>query len=724
MIPENLKFTFQKRVPVILQTEAAECGLACLAMVLSYYGHQIDLASFRRRESISIKGTTLRSIIESAGRMGLASRALRLEMEDLSKLRLPCILHWGMNHFVVLDKVSANSLIINDPAHGRRILPYSEVSREFTGVALELIPNEHFEQRDERANLRIRDLFRHVRSLRPTLIKLFVLSLGLELIALLMPMASQIIIDEVIVTSDRDLLTTIAVGVGILLLLQMVVSTARTWMVMLFSTVVGIQWNTSLFSHLSRLPLDYFAKRHVGDIISRFGSLGSIQKTLTTDMVQAIMDGLMAIGMLVMIIIYGKWLALITIVAVILDLILRLLAYDPYKRASEEGIIYDARQQSHFIETIRSMASVKLLALRERRQAKWLNLMIDSINVHIKVQKYDLVFGRAKDLIFGADRLILMVMGAKFVMDGKMSVGMLVAFLSYKDQFTGRIGNLINAAFNLRMLSVQTDRLSDIVLTSPENEGHGPPTIVLPTDHREAGASMECRGLAVKYSAHEPWVFHNINISLEAGKSMAIIGPSGCGKTTLLKTLMGLIEPNEGEIFFNNASIRALSLDAYRSHIAGVLQDDGLFSGSIADNISSFADVPDEERIIECAKLAAIYDDIIAMPMKFETLLGDMGNSLSGGQKQRVILARALYRRPEILFLDEATSHLDEETEAVIAHALHDMQITRIIVAHRPATVAHADIIVVMTPETAKTGKIQIINRADLNKHNSLLDSQ
>ncbi|QNT78999.1 peptidase domain-containing ABC transporter [Entomobacter blattae] len=712
MIPLNFSLNFRKQVPVILQIEAAECGLACLAMVLNYHGHLIDLASLRRRESISLKGVTLKNIIDAANRVGLSTRALRLDMEDLPKLRLPCILHWSLNHFVVLTKVTSKKVIINDPAHGKRVLSLEEVSREFTGVALELIPNENFERGDERANLRIRDLFKHVRSLKATLIRLFLLSLGLEIIAIVMPIVSQVVIDEVIVTNDYDLLTTIAVGVGILILLQMIIASARTWMVMLFGTVVGIQWSTSLFSHLTRLPLDYFMKRHVGDVLSRFSSLGSIQKTLTTDMVQAIMDGIMAIGMAIMLIIYGKWLAAVTFVAVILDLILRLLTYDAYRRASQEGLVYDARQQSHFIETLRSMASVKLLNLRERRQSKWLNLMIDSINVHLTVQKYDLVFGRAKELIFSADRIIMMVLGAHMVMEGKMSVGMLVAFLSYKDQFTGRIGSLISAAFNLRMLSVQTDRLSDIAMTKPETDAITPAPILLSSDDTTPRAgTLDIRNASVRYSDAEPWIYHNVSLTIPAGKSVAIIGPSGGGKTTLLKTMMSLIQPNEGTILYNGINIETLSLPNYRDKIAGVLQDDGLFTGSIADNISGFADNQDEALLIECAKRAAIYDDIMEMPMKFETLLGDMGNSLSGGQKQRVILARALYRRPEILFLDEATSHLDEATEAVIAESLRDLQMTRVIVAHRPATVAHADIVVVVTPETAKTGQLQIIHR-------------
>lgn len=716
---KRLNFGFRQTVPVILQVEASECGLACLAMIMSYYGNYIDLTTFRQRESISIKGITLQNIVDIAQRNNLTTRPLRLEMEELNKLRLPCILHWSLNHFVVLTDVKTNGIMINDPARGKRKVLWGEINNEFTGVALEIAPDQNFTRKDERNNLHLRDLFRKTVGLKTTLFYLLLTSLGLEAISIVMPMASQVIIDEVIVTLDNGLLTTITVGIAILILLQMLISTARTWMVMLFSTRVSVQWNASLFEHLSKLPLDYFLKRHVGDILSRFGSLGIIQQTITTDMVQAVMDGLMAIGMFVMLIIYGKWLALVTLIAVILDGISRLMAYRPYKQASEEGIVYNAKKDSHLIETLRGMASIKLLGLRERRRARWLNLLVDAINVGLKTQRYDLIFGRINDSIFAIDRLIMLVIGAHYVMDNKMTVGMLVAFLSYKDQFTGRIGNLIGAAFKLKMLSIQSDRISDIVLTPTESEENAIISIsnnnrLTEQLHINDQNHLVCKNLGFRYSPAEPWVFRNINLKIPKGKSIAIVGASGCGKSTILKTMMGLTHPEEGDIYFNGRNILKESLDNYRQEIAGVLQDDGLFSGSIADNICGFDDKPDQEKIIECAQKAAILQDIMAMPMKFETFVGDMGSSLSGGQKQRVILARALYRQPAILFLDEATSSLDEPTEAHIATILDEMNITRIIVAHRPATVAHCDYVIVMDVENAQSGKIEIIERQEL----------
>nr|WP_210280046.1 peptidase domain-containing ABC transporter [Methylorubrum thiocyanatum] len=698
----DLQFGFRRRLPVVLQAEAAECGMACLAMVLGYHGRRVDLGSLRARHALSLKGMTLRNLMDLSGTMGLSTRALRVELTDLGRLRLPCILHWGLNHFVVLARVGRREIVIHDPARGRRRLSLAEASRDFTGVALEVSPNQSFVRERAARGLALSDLFRGMAGIRSAMIQILALSLGIELIAILMPIASQIVIDEVIVNGDLDLLLVVALGLALLLVLQLGLGVARSWAIMLTGTGLNYQWSGSLFDHLSRLPLDYFQKRHVGDVISRFGTLATIQKGITTDLVQALLDGLMSVGMLIMLFLYGGWLALVALAATALNAGLRIAAYKAYREGTEEAIVAEARQQSHFIETVRGMASVKLLNLRERRRGTWMNQFVQALNARLRLQRLDLVFGRGNEFLFGADRLILLVLGARAVIDQSMTLGMLVAFLAYRDQFSTRIGNLIQSGFQLRMLNVQTDRLSDIVMTEPEEAAAPLPAAMepvagpalLPSGERPPvrGAALRAVGLSLRYGDDEPSVFRNLGLEVPPGESLAITGPSGCGKSSVMKILMGLLPPSEGAVLVDGRDIRAGGLAAYRARIAGVMQDDGLFAGSIAENIACFDERPDPGWIRECAARAAILDDIARTPMGFETLVGDMGSTLSGGQRQRVILARALYRRPEILFLDEATSALDEPTEAVIAAALRDLKMTRVIVAHRPATVAHADL--------------------------------
>jgi ATP-binding cassette subfamily B protein RaxB len=697
-----LNFSWSRRLPVVLQTEVAECGVACLAMILAFHGHRVDLATLRRRYAVSLKGATLDDLTRIAGAMGLATRALRLELNELAKLRTPCILHWSLNHFVVLSRVHGKSITIHDPARGKRRISLEEASREFTGVALEAVPTKTFTRKKE-PSLGFGYLLRSLGDLRGTAATIIALSVCVEVVALLLPIGSQVIVDEVVTSYDYDLLLVVAAGLVLLVLIQLALDTARSWTIAVVQTSISLHWSASLFEQLMRLPLEYFAKRHVGDVISRFGSLAIIQKALTTDVILSLFDGIMSIGMLIMLFLYAGWLAGIALASTVINALFHISVYQSYRQSTEEAIIHDARQQTHFIETLRGIASVKLLGLTDRRRVAWINHFVDALNAKFRLLRLDLVFGRADDLLTGGDRLLMLVLGAKMVMSGTMSLGMLVAFLAYRDQFATRIKSLIGTGFQLQMLSLQLTRLADIVLAEPEQGVSGVANISPTMSIKFFGEALHADNVSYRYGEYEPWVFRNISLDIPAGSSVAITGPSGCGKTTLLKILMGLTRPTEGVISCSGTNINSLSSAAYRDRIAGVLQEDGLFAGSLAENICGFDDHPDPDWMTECASRAAILDDIRQMPMGFETLVGDMGSTLSGGQKQRVILARALYRRPAILFLDEATSHLDEATEAVVAQALRDLRITRVIVAHRPATIAHADKVINLIEDLAKS---------------------
>lgn len=684
----NFSLSFRRQLPVVLQTEVAECGLACLAMVAGFHGHQTDLNSLRRRFAISVKGLSLLDISRIANGLFLASRPIRLELDDLSKLQMPCILHWDLRHYVVLEKVTAKGAYIHDPARGRRLVLAKELSESFTGIALELWPVEGFERKVEKERIRLVDLFRRITGLKRALFQIFALSLCLEVMALLTPIASQIIFDEVIVASDRNLLILIAIGMGMLTILQLIFGLARTWAVLIMGTNLSVQWTTALFDHLLRLPLSYFEKRHVGDVVSRFGSLGSIQSSLTTDLVSAVLDGIMTIGALIMMVIYGGWLAAIALVTLLLHLGIRIAAYQPYRIANEEAIIHGAKEDSHFIETIRGVASIKTMDLHDRRRGAWLTLLVNAINANLRIKKLDMLFSVLGTFLAATDGLLMLVLGTYAVMDGVMTVGMLIAFLAYKDQLVSRVGALIDLAVHLKMLTLHTERIADIALMPPE----APAVMSKDAVQSPQGDSLPLRVENVHYSYGEglPNVLRGISLTIDPGECVAITGVSGCGKTTLLKIMAGLIEPSEGKVLLGDSDIKQFGLASYRRQIATVLQDDQLFAGTISENISCFDPHADQAWIEECAQMVAMRDEIMAMPMRYDSLIGDMGSSLSGGQKQRLFLARALYRRPSILFLDEATSALDEANESRINAAVSSLKISRVLVAHRPSTIAQA----------------------------------
>ena len=680
------------RLPLILQTEATECGLVCLAMIAGYHGYHTDLPELRRRFSVSLKGATLRQIMQASQQLELGSRALKLEMHELNQLRLPCILHWDFNHFVVLKAVSHNGVVIHDPAQGLRQMSFVEVSRSFTGVALELWPNSGFVKEQAKPQVKLLSMMGRVTGLFRSLSQVLLLAAALEVFSLVSPLFMQWTIDNVIVSNDRDLLTTLAIGFGLLMLVQQAVTAVRAWVMMHMSTMLSVQWRANVFSHLMRLPMEYFVKRHLGDVVSRFGAVDSIQHTLTSAFFVAVLDGVMSIVTLAMMFIYSPLLASIALAVMTLYALGRWAWYRPLRNATEEEIVRGARQQTHFLESIRGIRPLKLFQRQDERRSAWLSLLIEQINAGLKTQKLQLLFQQMNGLLFGIEGVLVIWLGAQMVMDGVFTVGVLMAFTAYKSQFNTRVSSLIDNFFELRMLRLQGERLSDIVHQAPEDAS----AKIDPQELAKRDASIEIRGLQFGYGAQEPLILDGLDMSIAAGESVAIVGPSGCGKSTLINVMLGILPPSQGVICVAGIECSQMGLEGLRSLVGSVMQDDVLFAGSLAENISFFDPVADMAWVGECAQIASIHDDIMSMPMGYATLVGDMGTVLSGGQKQRVLLARALYKRPRILFLDEATSHLDVECERRVNDAIGAMNITRIMVAHRPETIASADRVIVM----------------------------
>ena len=679
-----------RRLPMMLQTEAAECGLACVAMVAAHHGLRSDLPTLRQRFPMSLKGATMADLVRLAGHLQLNSRALRAEMSHLPDLVLPCILHWDLNHFVVLKEVSRGVAVIHDPARGVRRLSMAEVSKHFTGVVLELTPQAEFRPHTEQQTVSLRQLLGRVTGLRRSLLQIFTLALTLEAFLLLSPFFLQWVVDSVLVSLDRNLLVTLGVGFGLLVLIQVATGAIRSWAVLHLSTTLNLQWLANVFAHLMRLPVAWFEKRHTGDVMSRFGAVQKIQQTLTTSFIEAMLDGVLVVVTLVMMLIYSALLTGIVLAGVVVYAALRWAFFRPLRDATEESIIFEAKRASHFLESLRGVQSIKLFNRQEDRQARFMNLVVDAMNANIATRKLDLMFSVGHKLVFGLERIAIIWVGALLVMDHTFSIGMLFAFIAYKEQFAARISALIDKVVEVKMLKLQGERLADIVLTPPEPQAEFVPRA------NEMPVSLELRGVHFAYSESEPEVLRGLSLQIEPGESVAIVGPSGCGKTTLLKLMLGVHTPQSGDIRIGGVPLGRLGLRAWRDMIGTVMQDDQLFAGSITDNISFFDPQADPQWVAECARIAAVIDDIEAMPMGFHTLIGDMGGSISGGQRQRILLARALYKRPKILFLDEATSALDVDREREVNQAIRQLELTRIIVAHRPETIASASRVIVL----------------------------
>lgn len=700
----HLQLGLRRQIPLILQTETTECGLACLAMVAGWYGNPIELVRLRHHFAPSLRGTTLKQLMDISQHIHLMSRPLKLALHELTQLKLPCILHWNMNHFVVLTSVHRDRIVIHDPAQGKRTLHLSDVSKHFTGVALELTPSRDFEPSVAQPTLRVSQLFGKVIGLKRSLFHVFALTLLLEFCSIASPFYLQWVIDEVLVTQDHPLLVVLGMGFLLLVVVQTLIGTLRRWVLVTMSTHLSLQWTSNVFSHLLSLPVSWFEKRHLGDILSRFGSTKAIQQTLTTSFVEVAIDSLLALSTLAMMLLYSAKLATITFAVVILYTLLRFMLYQPMKTAMQEELIRSSEAQSSFMESVRGIMAIKLFNRTEERRVVWLNHVTDQLNTQVRQQKLSLLYQGVKTLLFGMERVAVIWLGALAVMESSLTIGMLFVYLSYKDQFSTRVLALVDKALEFRLLRLHSERLADIVLNEPEEKLS---VVSLPPSE----LTLALEDVSFRYSALEPAILEHITFTVHPGECVAITGSSGGGKTTLAKLILGVLDPTEGQIKIGRQTLRQTGLAHYRQLLGSVMQEDRLFAGSVTDNITFFDMQPEQERVIHCAKLAALHHDILSMPMGYYSLVGDMGTALSGGQKQRLLLARALYKNPKILVLDEATSHLDVYHEQQVNHAVKQLNITRIIIAHRPETIAMADRVLIL-----EKGKIV----EDRRQHSSL----
>ncbi|MDC9707878.1 colicin V export peptidase/ABC transporter CvaB, partial [Escherichia coli] len=653
-----LDLRWQRRVPVIHQTETAECGLACLAMICGHFGKNIDLIYLRRKFNLSARGATLAGINGIAEQLGMATRALSLELDELRVLKTPCILHWDFSHFVVLVSVKRNRYVLHDPARGIRYISREEMSRYFTGVALEVWPGSEFQSETLQTRISLRSLINSIYGIKRTLAKIFCLSVVIEAINLLMPVGTQLVMDHAIPAGDRGLLTLISAALMFFILLKAATSTLRAWSSLVMSTLINVQWQSGLFDHLLRLPLAFFERRKLGDIQSRFDSLDTLRATFTTSVIGFIMDSIMVVGVCVMMLLYGGYLTWIVLCFTTIYIFIRLVTYGNYRQISEECLVREARAASYFMETLYGIATVKIQGMVGIRGAHWLNMKIDAINSGIKLTRMGLLFGGINTFVTACDQIVILWLGAGLVIDNQMTIGMFVAFSSFRGQFSERVASLTSFLLQLRIMSLHNERIADIALHEKEEKK---PEIEIVADM--GPISLETNGLSYRYDSQSAPIFSALSLSVAPGESVAITGASGAGKTTLMKVLCGLFEPDSGRVLINGIDIRQIGINNYHRMIACVMQDDRLFSGSIRENICGFAEEMDEEWMVECARASHIHDVIMNMPMGYETLIGELGEGLSGGQKQRIFIARALYRKPGILFMDEATSALDSESE-------------------------------------------------------------
>lgn len=690
-----LQFSGKRRLNAIIQDENSECGLACITMIANFYGNATGLDKLRQMNRTSTQGSNLTQLLQIGETLGLASRALKVQLEELQELDTPSILHWNFQHFVVLIKVGKTHCDIADPASGLRTVSRKELSGSYTGIAIEMKPNAKFKKAKASRKLQLKDFLTKAIGIKRQLGILFALSLLLQFFAIAAPFYMQTVIDEVIVKSDTSLLQVLALAFTLLLAIDTLTTLLRERVMLYFSNQFSLHMATRVFTHLLSLPTSYFQKRHLGDIVSRFDSLQNIRQVVSTGIIAGLIDGLMAILMVAVLFIYSASLASIVCIIVLIYALLRWLFFQSMKQQNMAVIQTQACENSHFMQSVRAIKTIKLNNKSAQRSSQWLNLLTNAMNKQIRLSRWQINFSILNKLLFGIENIVIIYLAAHLVTINLFSIGMLYAFMSYKGKFINATDSLINNWLEFKMLRVHLDRLADIVFTSSEVsnslDGEINNNIGNLAGNVESLHHLSIRALGFRYHPSQAYSFQNLNLNIEKGQSVAITGPSGCGKSTLLQCLLGLNNDYEGNIYIEG---RLLSANNRHQHnIAAVLQDDQLLSGTVLENITDFADNTDLALAVDVSKLCCLHQDIMNMTMQYNTLVGDMGNTLSGGQKQRLLLARALYKKPTLLFMDEATSHLDEATEAKINAHLRQLSMTKIVIAHRQESIASADIV-------------------------------
>jgi len=677
----------RRRVRYVPQIEVTECGAACLTMILGYHGHHAPLAEVRQACGVSRSGVDALSIVRAARRLGLDAQGVQVEMDQLGELVLPAVLHWDFEHFLVLERLRKDRVFLVDPAVGRRTMGLEEMGRHFTGVALMLTPSASLRpRRRTRPSLaKYGEIFR--RSL-PSLAQILLASLGLQLVGLLFPVATQILLDAVIVPHQPAWLWGLGAALAAAVLTKALLKLVRSFVVQGLRSVLDFTLMTRFLDHLLHLPLGFFLQREAGDLVQRVQSNAAVQNLLGSQSISALLDSFLLLGYAGLMLAFDLRLGLLIIAFGLVRVGVLVAVRRRNQLAMSAELTASGRELGALLEALSGLETTKASGAENRMVQRWAHRMTARVNSSLERRRLAGVTGQLTVVLQGLATAMVFFVGGEEVIAQRMTIGTFASFLALQSLFMTPLQSLLETVSQLQYLGNHLERLDDVLTTPREPSGN--------VDPGRLRGAVELRGVSFAYSPSEPPILQDVSVRIRPGEKVALVGPSGAGKSTLARLLLGMHLPTSGTIAFDGRDLRELDLQKVRDQMGVVLQDTFLFDDTVRANLSLKDPETPLERLRAAARLACVDDVIDAMPEGISSRVGDNGNVLSGGQRQRLNLARALARDPAVLLLDEATSALDLETERRVHANLAGVGCTRILIAHRLATVQDADRILVL----------------------------
>ncbi len=675
-------------IKTVLQAQASECGLACLAMIANFHGHRIDIAYMRSLLAVSRKGNSLAQLADAASRLGLDARGFALESTDeLSKVALPCILHWDGTHFVVLESISGGKFTIHNPAFGKRILPAADVREHFSGVVLELEPRMNFTAVRQSRGSTLIPLLKATRGLGSTISHLLILSLAISVLGLMTPILLQVALDTVLPQFDLDLLTLLVLGLGGFMIFEATGRWLRDIVILRAAQLFQTSLTRNVVNHAFRLPLNYFELRHPGDMIARLDSLTHVKQTLAGGLVTALADSIMSILLVAMMFFYSPVMTVIVLLTVVILLALRFMFLPRIKNYTTASLEAHSVERAHLLDGLREVRSVKAANAADFITGRWYDSFVRYVNADYLAKRSEYGVDYLLHVLFAVSTVTTLYVGITGVMQSTLSIGMLYAFFFLRQSFFERVEHATRELIHLSLTGVHLARMDDIIFEEAEGQESGQPM------RRFIRRTVALENVTVQFSEADGAVLQGVDLSIDVAKqeAIAIIGPSGAGKSSLLRLLASLQKPHSGQLTIDSIPLARFGTLEYRSNIGAVFAEDGLFSGSVADNLSLFNPEISVALMQDALQTVGLADVVAELPQGLGTVIANEGGILSTGQRRRLLVARALCREPRLLLLDEVTANLDPATERALVEHILAVPCAKVFVTHSTSLLSRMD---------------------------------